>query len=140
MMEWADRNKMKSGPLKARSTLHFLYIYILQRKTLAEQATTTTLFSSTIPCSYIEQHQVLQSVHSIGITINVEQNCSGVPLFLDARSLRLSKCMKITPFYFCFMTTASKMPSVLNLGETSLGSTGPGRLKETVNGPGGHIC
>jgi len=38
------------------------------------------------------------------------------------------------------MTTASKMPSVLNLGETSLGSTGPGRLKETVNGPGGHIC
>lgn len=39
-----------------------------------------------------------------------------------------------------FNTTASKIPSDLKERELSLGSTGPGRLKETVNGPGGQSC
>lgn len=42
--------------------------------------------------------------------------------------------------YSCLTTTPSKMPSDLKLGAKSLGSTGPGRLKESVNGPGGHNC
>lgn len=32
----------------------------------------------------------------------------------------------------------SKSPSALKLAAKSLGSTGPGRLNESVNGPGGH--
>lgn len=32
------------------------------------------------------------------------------------------------------------MPSDLKLGAKSLGSIGPGRLNESVNGPGGHSC
>lgn len=34
--------------------------------------------------------------------------------------------------------TASKIPSDRKLGENSRGSTGPGRLKHSLNGPGGH--
>jgi len=34
--------------------------------------------------------------------------------------------------------TPSKIPSDRKLGENSRGSTGPGRLKHSLNGPGGH--
>jgi hypothetical protein len=37
-----------------------------------------------------------------------------------------------------FITTTSRMPSGRKAGEDNRGSTGPGRLKEMVNGPGGH--
>ena len=49
------------------------------------------------------------------------------------------KAKKNYMYYFCLMTTASKMPSHLKCGENSRGSTGPGRLKSSVNWPGGHI-
>lgn len=39
-----------------------------------------------------------------------------------------------------FITTTSSMPSGRKLGENKRGSTGPGKLKEMVNGPGGHSC
>lgn len=39
-----------------------------------------------------------------------------------------------------FITTTSRMPSGRKLGEDNRGSTGPGSLKETVKGPGGHSC
>ena len=39
-----------------------------------------------------------------------------------------------------FITTTSRMPSGRKVGEDNRGSTGPGRLKEIENGPGGHSC
>lgn len=58
------------------------------------------------------------------------------PLFMVPE---LTICWK-PRHHSCFRTTTSKMPSDLKFGANSLGSTGPGRLKESVNGPGGHNC
>jgi hypothetical protein len=39
-----------------------------------------------------------------------------------------------------FITATSRTPSFRKLGQKSRGSTGPGNLKEMVNGPGGQSC
>ncbi|CAL5384410.1 unnamed protein product [Camellia sinensis] len=41
---------------------------------------------------------------------------------------------------FLALTTTSRIPSGLKLGEHSLGSTGPGKSKVTWKGPLGHSC
>lgn len=74
------------------------------------------------------------------IWLLTKEKISWFSLFWEIQNYLQKLDTQLLPVNYCLIITPSKMPSGLKLGAKSLGSTGPGRLNESVNGPGEHNC